>query len=512
MEYLRYLLKGLNTDVPPAELPPDTWTGCTNMINRNGFMRRSNGNLQVGTYNDTATVLAFFYFKLNGANYYFSLTTAGQFYISGAGSSTPIISPWTLLKAYIAEDVSGGVINNCVAFNYQDQPPLYWEPTVALGVAKAWPVGQWPATSRAGVMRTWRNHIFVANVTQAGVNYPNMLAWSSAATLQAGIPTEWIATSTNDARSIFLGESAGPILDMIPLRDQLFVFFEGEFHSLSYIGGSFVFSARKVTDSFGINGKNCAVDCGGFLVCLCNEDVMWTDGQSFRSIATQRVRDAIVAMTTITSRRYCFVFFNQATKDVYVCLARANDTTCHVAWVWNVDTELWSFVELVDPGASGASGAIGLICANYVPLLGSTPTGQLTTNSADMMGSETRALTGNCSFIQVQGNSAWLAGGSVVGTLRRFGLDLGNPDAVKTVTRVDLNVTGPPNASVDISVTARMQETDPVSAPVWSSPQSGTYQFPVLVTGRFIDIEIRSSNVGWGCQGMSIVTGAGSVY
>ena len=493
----------------------DSWTGGTNMLNRNGFMRRSNGNLAVGAALDTEAILQFFYYKYATFNLYYCLGPVSVFYMTGGGPRTALTGPYGPVGPVPSSfNVSGGVINNSVVFNCDDQPPFYVQPQINNLACFAWPILQWPAANTAGVMRTWRNHVFAGNIKQAGNQNPDMLAWSSSATPTGGIPTEWIATATNDARTIFLSEVSGPIVEMIPLRDQLMVFKESAFWSLSFIGGAFVFSARKVTDSFGINGKNCAADCGGFLVCFCNEDVMWTDGQSFRSIASQKVRDSIVSLTDFTSRKVCFVFYNQATKDCFICLARPGDTTCHIAWVWNADTELWSFVQLVDPGASGASGAIGLTCAAYVPVPISTPTGADKTNAAQMIGAETQALTGLNGMVVIQGNPTWRSGAAVTGTVIRNGITLDAPDAVKYVSRVDLNVINPTSATpVEISIAGRMSESDPVAAPAFVTVTPTTsYQHPCNVIGRFIDIQVRCASVDFECHGFTLVMGDGSVY
>lgn len=517
MDYQRYVMHGLVADPPPAEIPPESWTnGTVNGLNRNGFMRRSNGNAIIGPYADNDAMLEFFYTKLLGAgvgaldSYFLILVSGFQYYCTGTTLSPPITSPFVAATLYNTSDVSGGVINNCIVYNYQDQPPLYWEPTVALGVAKRWPTLQWPFTQKAGVVRTWRNHVFAGNITKGVSGNPDMLMWSSSATPAGGIPTDWVATATNDARTIFLGEVPGPIVDMVPLRDQLFVFKESAFWALSFIGGAFVFSARKVTDAFGINGKNCAVDCGGFLVCLCNEDVMWTDGQSFRSIASQKVRDSIVAMTTIFSRKFCFVFYNQATKDCYVCLCKANDTICHVAWVWNADTELWSFVDLVE---SPASGTIGLTCAHYVPPPGNVPAGVVQSNAPSMVGAEIRALTGVTTFVDIQATPNWISGNPVTATLVRNALDGGAPDIVKYLNRVDLNIVNPvPATAVQISINGRMKESDAIAAPTFVTVSNVIYQQPCNVVGRFFDIQVRCAAPGFECHGLSLLLGDASVF
>ena len=247
---VRYVLNGLNTDIPASELPPDTWTGVANALNRDGFMRRTraytviqsitNGprwGLQVGQ--GAAT----------------SLVVLGADVVTVNGTTQGVRTPASGYTAPTSlAQCSGGVINNrAVICTQAVGGGWYWQAISGAGLFL--PLPGWTAqfaTDACQVMRCWKQHIFAANFPAGS----DALAWSSAATTTGGIPTEWVPSSTNDARLIYLGDTAGGIVDLIPLRDSLIVFKRQSMYTLQFIGGAFVFSSRKVTESFGVMAKN----------------------------------------------------------------------------------------------------------------------------------------------------------------------------------------------------------------------------------------------------------------
>jgi hypothetical protein len=353
------------------------------------------------------------------------------------------------------------------------------------------------------VVRCWKNHVFAGNIVQAGGNYPDMLAWSSSATSLGGIPTEWVPTASNDARSIFLGDVGG-VLDMIPLRDQLMVFSPTAMYSLTFTGGTFVFTLRKITESFGIAGLNCAVDIGGFLVVFTGNDVIQSDGQSFKSIASQQVQAYIRTLTSGQNNQRAFMFYNEEKADVYLCLSTTANgrQSCYCALVYNIRTGLWSFTNLVGDVADPDNGISYATYSTFANVIG----------SASMLGWETD-IAGSGNWVTLQSGNTWLSGSPITGSVTRQDLDLGEPDAVKTVVRVDLNVACTSVTTFSVRVAGRFNEAENL---IWSAPITvditTNYQCPCFIVGRLISVEISCSIAGSEVHGFGLVLGDGSVY
>ena len=494
----RYVLNNIRPDLPATEVPPDTWTDCSNMLGRNGQQQRSQGN---STYSNALYATYPLYFTNQVFNTGQTQTVAGSasaitlFLDSGA----PNILPGFTAGSYTPGDVTGGTLNNVAVLNYPNQVPYSY--AIGGSLAQFPTTGNgWPAANRCRVMRPWKSHLFAGYITQGASLYPDMLAWSSAATPTGGLPTEWVPTTTNDARSITLADSPGGIVDMVPLRDQLLVFKRDAVYTLSFTGGTLVFSSRKVTDSFGLIAPNCAVDIGGQLVILTpSGDVMLTDGQSFKSIAATWVQLAIgnYLSANLAEQKGCWLAYDESTGDVLVALVGAGSTVATLAYVWNARTQLWGQQAI-------APATFGLTYASYTTLPG-------TNTDLALLGSETRAA-GAGALVTVASSQTFYGVG-ITGTVVRYGLDLGEPDAVKTVVRVDLNVSCQDGATVNLRIGGTLRESEAI---VLGSNIPGNaannFQCPCFATGRFIHLSISSTDPGWQCHGFTVITGTVSQY
>ena len=501
--YVRYVLNGLNFDVPATELPPDTWTGVTNMVNRDGFMRRAQGNTSIQTASanyplfwlpQTDSTGKLWYVGM-GANQAYSFDGTARFPVSASFANfTP--------GAWLPGQITGGVINNIAVFNAPNQVPMATGQSDPGALNRFTTGGNgWVATDRVGVMRTFKNHIFAGNYAFVSGPVPDLLGWSSAATPTGGLPTEWVATSTNDARQISLGDSPGAIIDMVPLRDSLMVFKRDAMYSLNFIGGASVFSSRKVTDSFGMIGPNCAVDIGGQLVVLTPSDVVLTDGQSFKSIATQQVQRLIQSAIGASSGSRCWVAYNEATRNVILGLVPGT-SAAQYAVVWNTSTQLWSAGFMV----GSTAGSAGLPYATYLTLPGTQPTSQQIVGVEVLSGNTGGYVTGGT-------NNTFLDGSTISGAVRRYSLDLGEPDAVKTVTRVDLNIKCTDTAVVTLAISGQMDESQTVAfGPPITATKALNWQVPCFAVGRFISLEVACTEENFECHGFGLVTGVTSAY
>jgi len=275
------------------------------------------------------------------------------------------------------------------------------------------------------------------------------------------------------------------------------VFKNNAMYSLNFIGGASVFSSRKVTDSFGMAGPNCAVDIGGQLVVLTPTDVILTDGQSFKSIATNQVQRYL--QTLLGQGAKCWAVYDEATGNVILALVKSGFASASTSFVWNKFTQLWSFHGLV----KSQVGVAGVPYATYGALPGTGVQPQ------QVVGVEV-TTGGTGGYVTLGTNNLYLDGTAITGTCHRFLLDLGEPDAVKTVTRVDLNVKCSVSATLLVRISGRMVEDDPNFSTTLTADSNR--QVPCFVVGRLISLEIECAEPGWECHGFGLVTGVGSPY
>lgn len=508
MDPQRLVLSGLNADVRPELVPPDTWTGTQNMVNLDGVMTVTTGGTDIDVAALTASAPRFIVsidYNSSTILHVLCRDTAiiYETFTAGGIGITPIVEgslPAFVAGTYSHDTVSGGQLNSLVVLNYLNQRPYYW---AGLSMARAQGLTGWPAvgavSSTCALMRTWRNRIFIADVTDtAGLNIPNQVSWSNSST--TGLPTEWVATSTNDAGTIYLSDSQPAVIEMIPLRDQLVLLKAEAMYLMTFTGGALQFSVRKVTDAFGVLAKNCAVDIGGSLVVLTSaRDVILTDGQSFRSIATQEVRTLLRANIGDTAFTRCFLVHNEITQDVWFYMCLEGHDLPQVVLTWNTRTKLWSFTNVVPDPISLVSGMSFAQFSrfNYFnpPIhwgfLKATSSGQLT---------------------NMVGNTGWQNGVAVQGICSRGYLDFGDPAAVKTVVRLDFQAKCTGTGIIQARIASVMNLDDSVIfSPDWTTLDANR-QLPCLKTGRYFTVECRSSVSLFVCIGFTAVFGEPSAY
>ena len=496
----RLVLHGLDSDTVPSEVPPDTWTAATNMITRQGFMSRLAGifDEQVADVDVNLFYVPFNYGAGSGIRLGAGKASV-DVYSSVGGINIDVTGTWAA-PSLTTGGITGGTVNNLPIINHVGQVPYYYPGAPAANVLPI-PTGgnTWPATQRAAVLRCWKYHIFIGNVTQGAVIYPDMVMWSNAATPTSGLPTEWVATNTNDSRIITLADTPGAVVDFFPLRDQLVVFKHDSMYVLTYTGGNNVFNTRKVTESFGIASRHCAVDIGGRLAVLTSGgDVVVTDGQSMQSIATKRVLKQIAAIGTVLTG---WLAFNELTSDLYVAPA-ASGTLPRQAFVYNTVTQLWGNTALTSETLNTA----GISYASYVSRVG-------TASGAMQMAGLNQISTGLASqYVLIDSGTTFASGATIQGVLTREDYDGGEPDAVKTLSGVRLNgSTGTAGALVEIRVGARMLEGDTLTYGPWVTVDTTGYA-NLFATGRLLSFQLRSSIPGFQVQGFTVIWGVTSAY
>jgi hypothetical protein len=193
-----------------------------------------------------------------------------------------------------------------------------------------------------------------------------------------------------------------------------------------------------------------------------------------------------------------FLMYNEQTKDVWVCIAPADPSqNCREAWVWNVESRVWSKANLSDSTFTTA----GVPYAAYGPWSNA--------NLRPIM------LGGHVSptdvrWVQLQTGS-WLSGSAAQLVLSAFDQDLGDAGRTKVVNRLWLDATYYTTGSTQVRVGSRNRDTDLITWSAWTTPDS-QQSVPVLVTGKLISVEVRSTHTTADIRGFSLEVAGASQY
>lgn len=332
-EFIPVKHSGIVIDLPPEEVTPETWTGGSNTVFRDGITERVGGYMRYAEPLPASQKPLYAGNIVVGAESYWIYFTVNKIYVTD-GLTHWDITPVGGLSNSEAGDISFCVLNGVPCFNNGHDQPMYWDRNTA---NKALILPGWPSTARCKALRATKYHLIALNITDAGINYPNQLWWSIGA--QAGaIPQEWLPTAANDAGDAICGDSPGVIVDGLGLRDTFIVYKESSTYAMQYVAGQYVFTTRKLFITTGVVALNCVVEANGLHYVLTGTDVIRHDGQNYVSVVDQKVQRSLIRSIEPTKRKMCNVVARLIANQVWICIPEANQPWLSKAYVLDVKT------------------------------------------------------------------------------------------------------------------------------------------------------------------------------
>jgi hypothetical protein len=260
---------GINKDLSPYELPGDIWSDGNN-IN----FRRFRTNSASGYSNPFEASLVVRPLYAQG----FRTIESDQWAYIGKEDGADAVSIYTtngksikLLesglnysrnKGWSGCDFNGGLI-----FNSREHTPKWLpSPYDKLEDLPNWDANStWNENSRAEVIRPYKNYAIALDCYDGtGKRYPNMVRWSSPATLGSPPPNWDDQAPGEQAGSYPLADTSGVVYDGLTLGDYFVIYKEDCVYLMQLIFGEFTMSFRKLFgDDAGILAKECVAEFEG---------------------------------------------------------------------------------------------------------------------------------------------------------------------------------------------------------------------------------------------------------
>ncbi len=252
---------------------------------------------------------------------------------------------------------NGGILGKIPVINNGVDAPQMWNP-IATGTRLA-DLSNWPASTKATVVRPFKNFLVALDVTESATRFPQMVRWSHPAD-PGSVPSSWDYTdTTKDAGRIELSETGDYLIDSLPMRDINILYKEKTAWAMQYIGGESVFKFVQILreGGAGILSRNCMVSLPGYqhFVVTFN-DVIVHDGTRMQSVIDAKMRTALFNAIDGTNAERVFVAANYARDEVLVCVPQSGDSEPTLAFVWNYKDGPWTKYEL--PGISYATAGV----------------------------------------------------------------------------------------------------------------------------------------------------------
>jgi len=261
---------GWNADMPAHDLTeqPLTWSDVRNIAFRAGLVERVQG--YAAGFDPTPTQAIYGLFavtKAAGTSYIIGCGTSGVYDYTGT-TENPIAGT-TTLAATADTKWSGGELTGFLIVNESTVDPQFIAVEQLGGATNLADLTNWPASTECKVIRPFKYFLVAGGLTESSTYYPYKVRWSTSAA-PGTLPASWTASSSNDAGSTDLSGNFGPIIDMLPLGDQLAIYRSRGITMMRYVGGTdatnrlvMAFNDVAAGATTGILGLNCVVDVAG---------------------------------------------------------------------------------------------------------------------------------------------------------------------------------------------------------------------------------------------------------
>jgi hypothetical protein len=504
---------GLQADVNARKLPEGAWSDGRNVRFDGYTASKVRGSRAVQGSLSTSAYSLFAHTTFDGSQFicYAGLTSVyttnnNTHYDLTRATLSGTVQPYsTDATALWTGGVLGGLLflNNGV-----DVPQIQLTPTASCRLSD---LPNWPTTitTRANVLRSYRDYLVALDVTKGTTRYRQMVKWSASADPLTAPHTWDESDTTADAGETSLSETNGSNIDCLPLRDVNIIYKDDAVYGMQFIGGAFIFRFYQIFSGVGILAKRCVAAFENYHCFVGNDlDIYVHDGNSIRSIAQDKWRRWL--RENVDGSRYerMYVVANPVTTEIWICIPTGEDEYASKALLWNWRKDTWGVRDL--PNTS--SGVVaGIESSDYVltwntvtstwdsinttwgELDSLPPDRKLVLTSPEIMTGVIETEFGSTELgstlpFMVERQGIWQLPGKVVDGNRAIDLQ-----TVKFIRRIRFR-TVDGGSSNDITFKVAVQ-TDIDSNLVWQSTAkmtNNTAEITVLRRGRFVSVQIMS--------------------
>lgn len=196
-------------------------------------------------------------------------------------------------------------------------PPALYLATGDYEKLAAWDSTAFPNADVASCFRVYSERLFAIGV-QIGVKTGrnSQRIYYSSVTAPGEQPASFDAADPASGAGYFdLTNAIGTAIDAKVLGGSLIIYCEGSTHAVQYVGGSLLFTQRRIA-TVGVPFLDCVVDVGGSHVIDSGVDLLSVDGSGAKSILSQEMREIIYASPVDAEDKH--LVYRETTNTLYL--------------------------------------------------------------------------------------------------------------------------------------------------------------------------------------------------
>lgn len=335
---------GVVNDIPSHRLPANAWSDARGVRFYDNAVWKAYGQTAVL---GTPTVDPYYlYLHIGPANTYWVYPGLAKVYATD-GTTHSDITKAAFSHTGAANDLwSGCHLGGIEIFNNGVDTPQAWiNPTLSTLLID---LANWPASTSARVLKSFKQYLIAANVTKSGTHYPHLVKWSHVADI-GSVPSSWDETSaTNDAGEYPLAETGGHILEMRQMGNVMIIYKEEQTWIQSYIGGRFIFKFDRKFQT-GIVNARCVKEYKAKHIVALQEDIIIHDGFNQESLLDDRMRRWYAGQVDPTFSLRQYMAINERENEIWMCLPRAGQEHPSIALIINMKDGTQTLRDLPNP-------------------------------------------------------------------------------------------------------------------------------------------------------------------
>ena len=353
---------GINKDLYPYQLSPQTWSDGRNVRFRKDGVTSITGSIPSALLDDYTT----------------SLMYLGSFenplWVTGHYTTVRTFDPLTGYKTNISR-VSGGGYNTSADRRWTGEMfqglgyfsngwdyPQVWIPSPSVALPAIPLVNlSFPANTSPRIVRGYKNFLLAFNITEyvslgaspdltVVSHMPYRVQWSHP--LAPGeVPTlsDWaFADPSRDCGEYDLAESSDPIIGYAPLGDFGVIYKENSTWGIQYIGGSKIMRFTRIFSSDGLYSQHCVQPFprGHFVVTQDDVKVHTGTPGSAESVVENRLRKWLFKTMETTNRDFSYTVSFPREKEIWFCFCTTSSPVPDRAMMFNWETGAISIRDL----------------------------------------------------------------------------------------------------------------------------------------------------------------------
>lgn len=495
---------GINASVSPSDLPLEKWSSGINIRFKNGKVIKALGHEPI--FPAPVPIYSMLPYLSQNTPFWFLGAAASIFRtegktavnvsrLSGGPYNASKTNPWY-----------GGSLSQVAVWNNGVDVPQIMYPNSS----NFQDLPNWPALTRAKIVRPFKNYLIALNITKNSVNFPSLVKWSSPAD-PGEVPFTWDpADPKNDAGENPLADTQGAIIDGIKLRDSFIIYKEDSVYSMRYIGGLFVWQFQKLFDDVGMMAPNCAAEFDGKHFVIGQGDVYVHNGVQKSSVIDGQMREYLFTNMKADLIRRTFVIPDYNNTEMWICYCSTalpyGSDYCDRAVIYNWKEDTWTIRDL----PKVFSGAVGIVDPKTSDAWNDDPATWEKDNTAWYEGSydqlKTKILLSsiNNSKIYLVGDTATFDGQPFNCMIERTGIYLGDDRMMKTVSALIPHMTG--RAIAKIYIGHSTLQDGPYT---WKGPfdfgLGVQYKLDCKSVGRYVGVRFEIESPGsWSMNGYTL--------